>query len=67
MISLKNMASLSQLRYVFSKLNFIKTDFSIHVVAIYFRLLIAPQSDPVFIFLSFLSEKTNFYELFQMS
>lgn len=40
-IALKNMASQSQIRDVFSKLNFIKTDFSIHIVTIYFRVLIA--------------------------
>ena len=61
------MASQSQIRYVFSKLSFMKTDFSIHVVAVYFRVLIALQSDPMFIFISFLCENISFCELFQIS
>lgn len=39
-IALQNMASQSQIRDVFSKLSFIKTDFSIHGVTVYFRVLI---------------------------
>lgn len=52
-IALKNMMSQSQIRYVFSKFSFVKTDFITHSLGVDFRALIALKLELTFIFLLF--------------